>query len=240
MLVFFIKLFLSNLIGDFLLQPTIWVERKRKKKEKSPYLYMHIAIHAIVLLVVLQFKLQYWPGILIILVTHFIIDLIKIKLYGRFNERLLFFADQLMHLIIIGCVVYIYFPYQIDVEWLYSLATLLTLTALVFVTVVSSVIMKIVISRWNFGTQQEQDSLENAGAFIGILERLFIFCFIVLNYWEGIGFLLAAKSVFRFGDLSKTKDRKLTEYMLIGTFLSFGLAIASGLAYQHFLEIIKL
>jgi len=45
--------------------------------------------------------------------------------------------------------------------------------------------------------------------------------------------LIAAKSVFRFGDLSRAKDRKLTEYILIGTFLSFGLAIAIGLGYLY-------
>ncbi len=47
------------------------------------------------------------------------------------------------------------------------------------------------------------------------------------------GFLIAAKSIFRFGDLSKAKDRKLTEYILIGTLLSFGIAIACGVAYNY-------
>ena len=92
------------------------------------------------------------------------------------------------------------------------------------------------MSRWVI---KEEDSLEKAGVYIGILERLFIFGFIVLNYWEGIGFLLAAKSVFRFGDLSKEKDRKLTEYVLIGTLLSFGIAIISCLGYQYLTELLK-
>jgi len=42
--------------------------------------------------------------------------------------------------------------------------------------------------------------------------------------------LIAAKSVFRFGDLRESKNRKLTEYILIGTLLSFGIAIATGMA----------
>ena len=62
-----------------------------------------------------------------------------------------------------------------------------------------------------------------------MLERLFVFVFVVTANWEGIGFLLAAKSVFRFGDLKESKDRKLTEYILIGTLLSFGIAIATGM-----------
>ena len=52
----------------------------------------------------------------------------------------------------------------------------------------------------------------------------------VTKHWEAIGFLLAAKSVFRFGELKDAKDRKLTEYILIGTFLSFGIAIIVSLA----------
>ena len=63
----------------------------------------------------------------------------------------------------------------------------------------------------------------------GMLERLFVFIFVVTGNWQGIGFLLAAKSVFRFGDLKESKSRKLTEYILIGTLLSFGIAITTGL-----------
>jgi hypothetical protein len=49
--------------------------------------------------------------------------------------------------------------------------------------------------------------------------------------WVKAGFLLAAKSVFRFGDLKESKDRKLTEYVLIGTLLSFGIALLAGVVF---------
>ena len=71
-----------------------------------------------------------------------------------------------------------------------------------------------------------------------MLERLFVFSFVILGKWEAIGFLLAAKSVFRFGDLRKAKDRKLTEYILIGTLLSFGISIGVGLLTQWFISLI--
>ncbi len=45
---------------------------------------------------------------------------------------------------------------------------------------------------------------------------------------EGIGFLLAAKSVFRFGELTKAKEVKITEYVMIGTLSSFTIAILLG------------
>jgi hypothetical protein len=71
--------------------------------------------------------------------------------------------------------------------------------------------------------------LPNAGKYIGILERLLVFTFVVLGHWEAIGFLVAAKSVFRFGDLKESGNRKLTEYILIGTLLSFGIAVVAGI-----------
>lgn len=52
---------------------------------------------------------------------------------------------------------------------------------------------------------------------------------LVLNQWIAIGFLITAKSVLRYGDLSQSKDRKLTEYILIGTLTSFGFALETGL-----------
>jgi len=50
-----------------------------------------------------------------------------------------------------------------------------------------------------------------------------------VNHWEGVGFMVAAKSVFRFSDLAQAKQRKLTEYVLIGTLLSFGMAVLTGI-----------
>lgn len=158
---------------------------------------------------------------------------------SKFNNRLLFGLDQLAHLLIIALVVKIYMPYDFNFETFFGAKTLLLITALLCITKVSSIFMKTIISKWDLKEYTEESSLQHAGAYIGILERLFVFAFIITNHWEGVGFLIAAKSVFRFGDLSKAKDRKLTEYILIGTLLSFGLAIIFGLGYEYVLDLIK-
>jgi hypothetical protein len=120
----------------------------------------------------------------------------------------------------------------------------LLLTAILAVSAVSSVIIRVLMSSWNVESSSDQDavplSLPNAGMYIGILERLFAFTFIVLGEWQAIGFLIAAKSVFRFSDLTRAKDRKLTEYILIGTLLSFALAVFFGLLYVQILSHIEL
>lgn len=63
---------------------------------------------------------------------------------------------------------------------------------------------------------------------IGYLERVLIMTFMLVGCMEGIGFLLAAKSIFRFGELTKAKEVKITEYVMIGTLSSFTIAILLG------------
>ena len=238
MLALFIKLILAHFIGDFLLQPEKWVLHKETHKHKSKYLYWHILVHFGALILVLQANFSFWLGMLIVVISHYIIDVIKLNLKSVINNRLLFSLDQLAHLIVIALVVNIYQPYQFTTNTLYNPSFLLLITGVLGVTVVSSVIMKTIISKWYFKEDNNEESLENAGAYIGMLERLFVFAFIITQHWEGIGFLLAAKSVFRFGDLSKAKDRKLTEYILIGSLLSFGLAILFGIGYVYVLSLL--
>lgn len=238
MIALFIKLILAHIIGDFALQPKKWVDHKELHKHKSKFLYWHMLVHLGALILVLQADFSYWIGILIIIVSHYLIDVIKLHLKSSFNARILFGFDQLAHLSVIAIVVNNYTPYNFSVNTLFSAKLLLVITAILCVTVVSSILMKTIISKWSLEEDTNEESLENAGAYIGMLERVFVFAFIVMDYWEGIGFLLAAKSVFRFGDLSKAKDRKLTEYILIGTLISFGLAIAFGMLYQYILPLI--
>lgn len=234
-----LKLLLAHLLGDFLFQPARWVEDKERKKHKSICMLWHIAVHAMLMSLLLQFDRTYWAGVLIILTTHYVIDLAKISFQTVKNQRLLFFADQLAHLIVIGLVVHWYKPFEFNIDTTTINHALLLATALLIVTVVSSVGLKVIFTKWAMTDDQNNDSLHEAGKYIGMLERLFVFGFIVVNQWQVIGFLLAAKSVFRFGDLSKAKDRKLTEYILIGTFLSFGIAILTGIAYARLLVLIS-
>jgi hypothetical protein len=237
MMLFFIKLLLAHLIGDFVLQPKKWVKHKIKNKHKSKYLYFHTLVHLLALALVLQgnFK-DYWLGFIIIIISHYIIDVIKLHLNNNKNTRWLFFADQLAHLIILIIVTGIYFGDSMQLSTIFTSNTLILITFLIIATSMASIVMKVIISKWNLDTEDEEatNALENAGAYIGVLERLFVFLFIITDHWEGVGFLMAAKSIFRFGDLSKAKDRKLTEYVLIGTLLSFGLAIIAGLGYLYF------
>lgn len=227
-MIILVKLILAHLAGDFLLQPRAWVHYKEEKKAGSWQLYAHALIHA--LLVLLLFAdLSLWLVALLIGVSHLIIDTIRVYAQKEKTRTVWFLADQGMHLFVVA-MAWWYISGAPDVTPFFSSPEfLIYATAVYFITRPMAIVIAMVLRPWAALIPQDTDrSLENAGKFIGILERLFVFGFIVANHWEAVGFLLAAKSVFRFGDLRQANERKLTEYVLIGTLLSFGAAALCG------------
>lgn len=229
------KLLLAHLIGDFILQPISWVNAKEEKKLKAYQLYLHALLHGIlILLLVLDWAFLPWAALLAFI--HLVIDAIKLLLQKEKTKHIYFFADQLAHIISIYLIFSWYEGFANISTSVFNETNFLLATMVIFLTLPSSIIIKVFITRWTPHTEENNnESLEDAGKFIGIFERLFVFVFVTTGHWEAVGFLLAAKSVFRFGDLKESKDRKLTEYILIGTLVSFGIAMLTGLAYTAWL-----
>lgn len=229
-----IKLLLAHIIGDFFLQPEKWVQEKEKKKLKSNKLYLHVLIHIIITCIIL-WDLSLWPVVLIIGITHFIIDAIKLLIQKKKTQRLLFFIDQLLHIVVILLCYYFFTESTLNISQLITENSLLLLVCLLFLTIPTSIIMKTIFLKWNISElTKNNESLEDAGKYIGILERILVFIFIIIGHWEAVGFLITAKSVFRFGDLKESKHRQLTEYILIGTLISFGIAILTGIIFNSY------
>jgi hypothetical protein len=72
------------------------------------------------------------------------------------------------------------------------------------------------------------ESLPGAGRVIGLLERGLIFVLVLIGQPQGVGLLMAAKSILRYGALKE--DRALSEYVIIGTLASFGWALVVSFA----------
>ena len=235
-MIVFIKLLLAHLIGDFILQPTSWVQDKEKKKLKSIYLYIHASLQGILSWILIGDP--WFVGYALLLVAiHGFIDYVKLFFQKKDNKRTWFIIDQIAHLVSLAVIVIAYQNLTFEINEENAKPFWILVTATLFLTKPSSIIIKNIITIWTPENNNKKDnSLANAGNFIGILERLFILCFILTHHFEAIGFLLAAKSIFRFGDLKAAKDRKLTEYVLIGTLLSFGLAIFIGLMTDFLLQ----
>jgi len=233
-MIILIKLILAHLIGDFVLQPLSWVNDKNERKAKSPTLYLHALIHGLLVYVFIG-EASAWLPAICLMIIHLLIDLTKLYLQTERSKNTWFALDQALHIISILLIWKL--AYQALAGQSYTNTELkiwLYATAIVLLTNVSALVIQMMMRRWSEIIEKfTKNSLPNAGKYIGMLERSFILLFILTNHWEAIGFLLTAKSVFRFGDLNEAKEIKLTEYVLIGTLISFGMAILTGVAVQE-------
>jgi hypothetical protein len=221
----FIQLTIAHLVGDFILPPWKRMKEKGKPLWKSRRLWLHVVLHFIVAFIVMA-NPAWWHIALLIAASHFIGDLVRYKWQHEYPVAA-FVLDQLFHLMLITSIWWAInsdnISFNIPIP-LYEIAGLL------FVTRPTATIVQLFLSRWPPVKEIEKNKgLVNAGLWIGMLERMLIFVFILVGHWEGVGFLLAAKSVFRFGDLRNSKEVHLTEYILVGTLMSFAIAIFTGL-----------
>jgi len=226
-----LKLLVAHVLGDFLLQPSAWVKDKEKHRITSKYLYLHVFVHGLLAyLFIGQWDQIFVP--LLLICTHFIIDVIK--LYKKKSTKW-FVIDQIAHIISVIVIWALFYKQLQAVQDMFSaMFTSVKFWKLalgyIFILQPMSVLMYQLTRNWHKEIDEKKDaSLKNAGKWIGMLERILILTFMVIGQFSGIGFLLAAKSIFRFGDLTQKKDRKLTEYILIGTLLSFTMTFIIGL-----------
>ncbi len=232
--VILVKLLCAHLCSDFIFQTDSINDGKRKSGIKGiGYQLLHSAIHAgVAYLLVAEWS--YWLVPLVVFVSHFVIDLIKCK---SFNEKSLitFLVDQLCHIAVIISLWYILFGGRTVLacfENLCSVNIWVVIMAYILMLNPSSIFLSLFLDKWTPASPNTQ-SLPNAGQWIGYMERILILTFVLIGSFEGVGFLLAAKSVFRFGELNKAKEIRTTEYVLIGTLASFTIAILTGIAVSH-------
>lgn len=228
-----VKLLCAHLCADFIFQTDSINKGKRKSGGKGiAYNLLHSLIHAGAAYLFVA-NVSYWFIPIIVFVTHFVIDWIKC----RFCEDNLpaFLVDQFMHIAIICIVWFVFFGKEVDYTFLEDIDTTkvwLTIMAYIMMLRPSSIFLGLFLKKWAPASTNTQ-SLPNAGQWIGYIERILILTFVLVGSFEGVGFLLAAKSVFRFGELNKAKEIRTTEYVLIGTFASFTIAILTGIALSR-------
>lgn len=229
-----LRMIIAHLLADFFLQPYAWVSGKRQYNLKSRHLYYHIAIVGI-LTYILMLDWSQWELPLFIAITHFFIDWWK---SGKEDTISIFTADQAAHLLMIvaGWAVFSgVLPDSLDFldEALYQPGIWIILTSYLFVLRPVGFLIEKATRRWRnelAGEEGDVSGLTDAGTWIGYIERVIILTFILLNEYSAIGFLIAAKSIFRFsGGVKDNQERKHAEYILIGTLISFSLAILIGI-----------
>lgn len=231
------KLLCAHLLSDFILQTDGLNKGKRSSGNKGLcFQLIHSAIHATVAYLLIA-QWGNWLLPLIIFASHFIIDFVKCR-YCK-DTTTTFVIDQLCHLAVLLSLWHLMFNTQAGASvlsvCLSSPNTWYVLAAYLAVIKPTSVLLSLFLNRWTPTTSASQ-SLPNAGQWIGYIERILTITFILVGQIECVGFLLTAKSVFRFGELSKAKEIKTTEYVLIGTLSSFAIAIIIALGAKALLQ----
>lgn len=236
-LLILLQLLLAHVITDFVIQPTKWVQHKRRHKGKSHFLYIHAAIAGLLTLLFLT-RLEWWFIAIFIGVSHFFIDLWKLQ-FGKDNLKI-FVADQLLHLFsIIFAWIYLTSNFSNIIPFFSDIITSEKLLAIIMgyllVIFPAGFLIGKATSRWQTEVQDDlrKNSLDAAGRYIGIFERILVLTFILTANFSAIGFLIAAKSILRFSEKSETGARKQTEYVLIGTLMSFTFTILIGFLVSH-------
>jgi len=223
-----LRLLIAHLLTDFVLQPTSWVKEKKQKKHRSPKLYLHVLIAGITAYVFSGLWHNWWLP-LIIIFTHFFIDLWKLN---RPENVTYFLLDQLFHILVV-IALWIGISFDLHTVWAYLSALAqnskfwLIVTGYVLVTWPLGYIIGMATEKWRDAAEVNKEGLAKAGVWIGFFERLLILTFIISNQFAAVGFLIAAKSILRFSD--KENTQKKTEYVLIGTLMSFAFAAIIGI-----------
>jgi len=234
---------LAYLVGDFPLQS--FRLRKANTRTWLGILGQAVLHWALVLLFVfvfasrnLSWKLRIAAGFYVVL--HLLIRISKqylIREQCLSDSTTIFVLDQTVHVaILLGFTMLITGITLQDLQTLVAVSESTKYFVLVGAVVYTSVIFaggylirymtKGLVTGEHVSGQEPVEQLENAGMYIGWLERFLIVTAVVLRSPTLIGLILTGKSIARFPEM---KEPRFVEYFLIGTLLSFTLALLGGL-----------
>lgn len=245
----FIPLLTAHLVGDFVLQSAYDV----KYKTRWRILFKHSGMIALLSYVMIGIG-RAWTIGLVILISHALLDGIKTR--SPRQGLMPFVLDQMAHLVVIWMIAAVSMTADlmpVPSIWATTLGRSYYLACVVLSGAVISVRTGSILI--GFAVQPLLQQLKEAGSIyaeepgqagnllergfvdggriIGQLERALIYLFVLVGQPAGIGFLIAAKSVFRFGELSNRANRMEAEYILIGTLYSFlfGILVAYTIGF---------
>lgn len=236
MVMIFLQLLCAHIVADFYLQWHKMCMCKMQLLTGKGWISQigHAFVHG---LFAYLFVMNWtnWLVPVLVLVSHLIIDVLKdiclSKIQYKPNdvrsnwECVLFFIDQALHVLVIWMLLnYVDIAeYTVMCSNILDTKVLSCIIAYLIVVKPTSILIGMFTQRWQ-NVLLDSRGLHDAGMWIGYAERVLALTFMLLGTYEALGFLIAAKSLLRFQET----DTKRTEYVLIGTLLSFGVAVMLG------------
>lgn len=242
----FIALLFAHSLADFLLQTGWMVTHKRNPL----VMLLHILTVAALSYAALGFN--GFGVVLAIAASHLLFD--AVKTYWPANGWRAFLLDQGLHMVAIlvaatqfpeiynGGYWHEYGMLETPPAWLAYIPEGWVAVGPAFMLLTGGLILATRAGGFFIGafmaplSLEKTEGLPKAGAIIGNLERALAYLFILSGQPQNIGFLLAAKSVLRFS--SAKENRAISEYVIIGTLLSFGWVIGVSMAVMALRDLI--
>jgi Protein of unknown function (DUF3307) len=241
----FLALYLAHLMTDFVFQSDRMVARKQGG-EVLGYAE-HGGVHLLTALLLLSFALpesaqtlRFYGVTVSLTLIHLGIDWGKLRLVQ--SKRMqdgatIFLADQTLHAVTVCIAAWLMVEIPIrgmisSLGWFQSQAerTLLLLVVYVGVIFGAGYLLRFITKPLLKGdlhiAGQTTNELQNAGMYIGWLERFLVLTALLLQSPATVGLILTAKSIARYPEL---KSVRFAEYFLIGTLLSMSIGILGGL-----------
>lgn len=236
---YFLLLLFGHVLGDFYLQTKGMAE----KKEKSiKWVLRHSLCYLGTMLLIGLPIISYEIIIVLALASllHLVIDTFKYIYLSVMTkkskktqviERNTFFVDQLLHLLSLIFIAYgIVINDVVIREWnvvekffstvnISEVQMLPWILALLIIHKPANIaIQKLLMVYKPENKDVDVKTDNNAGRFIGTIERIIMLIFLAIGQYSAIGLVLTAKSIARYDRISKEKD--FAEYYLLGTLIS--------------------
>ncbi|SER98150.1 Protein of unknown function [Tranquillimonas rosea] len=224
-------LLFAHVLADFMLQSDGMIREKRRP-------LVQLAHAAIVLAASLAALGQVVAlPVVLLAVAHLGIDRVKLAVEDTIRP---FLIDQGAHLITIGAIAVAAPTLWKDGLWpdllpakvadLVPLAMLYVAGFIVAVRTGGFAVDKLLAPYTPYWKRAAilSGGLQNGGLLIGQLERGLTYLLVLAGYPTGVAFLIAAKSILRFN--ASKDDRRIAEYVIIGTLASVGWALAAAFA----------
>lgn len=239
----FLPLLTAHVLADFVFQSDEDVARKHLPR----VLLRHVAIVTAASYVLLGVPAA-WLPVVVIFSTHLAIDYAKIKI-GRDNLTA-FSIDQLAHLLVIAGLAaapavgstsslwgaFFGDGYYVVLAFIAGATIVVGVGAVVVGKAVDPFLIQMRATHEE-STERPipRHGFEEGGRLIGQLERALILVFVLANQLAAVGFLIAAKSILRIGEVKDRSHRMEAEYIIIGTLVSFLWGLAASFATQWLL-----
>jgi len=241
----FLAIYLAHLLTDFVFQTDRLLEQKRHGK---PTAYVvHGVIYYLSAVIIAGFVLR---GSLLsvrahlviaaLTLVHLLIDLAKIlaRKYPGCDESWAYVGDQLLHFLTVGFAAWMLSPVlpfselSAPFQEVRAIPNKFLAVPVIYVGVVFGggylirfLIRSLAESLKSHSPDRSSEQLQNAGLYIGWLERFLVVTALLLQSPAMVGLILTAKSIARY---PKFKSEGFAEYFLIGTLLSISMALLGG------------